>query len=224
MARLARRGHRGGRSGARTLRHAQAARARPSDAGRGPVADGDRLHQHHHARGRAVVPRRRGGRAPLPRLPALERRRHGPPRPGPRHRRRRTHLDVRLRRDPLRGRLQPLLARRRPPRWRRPGLLPGPRLPRHVCPRLPRGAAVRGTARRVPPGAQPRRGRQAARPAVLPAPAAHAGLLAVPDGVDGHRPDERDLPGPVQQVPAPPWDQGHQPAARLGLPRRRRDG
>ena len=137
---------------------------------------------------------------------------------------RRPHLHLRLGGDALRGRLQPLLPRRRPPGRRRPGLLPGPRLPRHVRPRLPRGPPLRGPARRVPPGEEPHRRRQAARAAVLPAPAPHAGLLAVPDRVDGHRPDERHLPGAVQQVPAQPRHQGHQPAARLGVPRRRRDG
>ena len=40
----------------------------------------------------------------------------------------------------------------------------------------------------------------------------------------GLGPDQRDLPGPVQPLPAQPRHQGHQPAARLGLPRRRRDG
>ena len=62
------------------------------------------------------------------------------------------------------------------------------------------------------------------RPAVVPAPAADAGLLGVPDRLDGPRPDQRDLPGPVQPLPAQPRHQGHQPAARLGVPRRRRDG
>ena len=33
-----------------------------------------------------------------------------------------------------------------------------------------------------------------------------------------------DLPGAVQPLPAQPRHQGHQPAARLGVPRRRRDG
>ena len=46
----------------------------------------------------------------------------------------------------LRGRLQPLLPRQGPPRRRRPDLLPGPRLPRHVRPRLPRGPADRGAS------------------------------------------------------------------------------
>ena len=36
--------------------------------------------------------------------------------------------------------------------------------------------------------------------------------------------DQRDLPGAVQPLPAQPRHQGHQPAARLGVPRRRRDG
>ena len=40
----------------------------------------------------------------------------------------------------------------------------------------------------------------------------------------GLGPDQRDLPGPVQPLPAQPWHQGHQPAARLGVSRRRRDG
>ncbi len=40
----------------------------------------------------------------------------------------------------------------------------------------------------------------------------------------GSRPDPRDLPGPVQPVPAEPADQGHQPVPGVGVPRRRRDG
>ena len=35
---------------------------------------------------------------------------------------------------------------------------------------------------------------------------------------------QRDLPGPVQPLPAQPRDQGHQRSACVGLPRRRRDG
>ena len=58
----------------------------------------------------------------------------------------------------------------------------------------------------------------------LPAPAADAGLLGVPDRLHGPRPDQRDLPGAVQPLPAQPRHQGHQPAARVGVPRRRRDG
>ena len=133
-------------------------------------------------------------------LDPLERGGHGAPRPARRDRRRRPHLDLRLVGDPVRGRLQPLLPRQGPRRRRRPDLHPGPRLARGLRAGLPRGAAHRGPARRVPAGeVAPRR-----RAAVLPAPAADAGLLGVPDRLDGPRPDQRDLPGAVQQVPARP--------------------
>ena len=121
-------------------------------------------------------------------------------------------------REPLRGRLQPLLPRQGGRRVRRPGLHPGPRLPRHLRPRLPRRPADRGAARRLPAGDQPR------RPAVVPAPAADAGLLGVPDRLDGPLADAGDLPGAVQPLPARPPDQGHLAQPRVGLLRRRRDG
>ena len=167
-----------------------------------------------------MVPRRRGRRAPLPRLDPVERRDHGAPRAAPGSRCGRPHFDLRLVGRALRGRLQPLLPRQVPPRRRRPDLHPGPRLPRHLRPRVPRGPANRRPARRVPPGAQPPR----RRTAVLPAPAADARLLGVPDGVDGPGPDERHLPGAVQPLPARPRHQGHLRSARVGVPRRRRDG
>ena len=138
---------------------------------------------------------------------------------GPRGRR--SHRDLPVRGQPVRGRLQPLLPRSRPPRWRRPGLHPGPRLPRHLRPRLPRGQAGRDPAGAVPPGGAARQGR---RTVVVPAPAADAGLLGVPHGLHGAHRDQLDLPGPVQPLPAQPRHQGDRPAARLGVPRRRRDG
>ena len=205
----------------RALRDAAAARAGPRAERRRAGAAQHRLHQHDPAGARAVVPRRRGHRAPDPRLPALERRRHrldGQPQ-GPRGRR--AHRDVPVLGLALRGRLQPLLPRQGPRGRRRPDLHPGPRLPRHLRPGLPRGPARRDAAVAVPPGGAARR-RQG--PLVVPAPAADAGLLGVPDRVDGpHRP-QRDLPGPVQPLHEQPRHQGHQPAARLGVPRRRRDG
>ena len=149
------------------LRLLQRAREKP---GRRPQPAQHRLHQHDPAGERAVVPRRRARRAPDPRVRPVERRDHGAPGAAPRRRRRRPHLDLRLLGVVLRGRLQPLLPRQGPPRRRRPDLLPGPRLPRHVRPRVPRGPADRGPARRLPPGAlAPGR-----RAAVLPAPAADA--------------------------------------------------
>ena len=120
----------------------------------------------------------------------------------------------------VRGGVQPLLPRQGPRGVRGPGLLPGPRGAGHLRARLPRGAADRDAARRVPPGAvAPRR-----RAAVLPAPPAHARLLGVPDGLHGPRAAERHLPGAVQPLPARPRAARHVALARVGVPRRRRDG
>ena len=168
-----------------------------------------------------MVPRRRGDRAPDPRVHPLERRGDGLRREPARPRGRRPHRDVPVGGQPLRGRLQPLLPRQGPPRRRRPDLHPGPRLAGHLRPRLPRGPARRAAAAAVPPGGPARRGQG---PVVVPAPAADAGVLGVPDGLDGADRHQLDLPGAVQPLPAEPRHQGHQPAARLGVPRRRRDG
>ena len=54
-------------------------------------------------------------------------------------------------------------------------------LARDLRPQLPRGPADRGAAAEVPPGGRRR------RPQLLPAPLADAGLLAVPDRLDGPR-------------------------------------
>ena len=178
------------------------------------------LHQHHLGGGRAGLPRRRGHREELPSADPLECGGDGAAGSAPRDRRRRAHLDVRRRGHLVRGRPEPLLPRARPSGRRGPGVLPGPRLAGHVRAGVPRGAAERGGPGRLPAGAV----QGAARPAVVPAPAVDARVLAVPDGVDGDRPDERDLPGAVQPVPAGPGHQGHLRPARLGVPRRRRDG
>ena len=57
----------------------------------------------------------------------------------------------------------------------------------------------------VPPGGRRR------RPLLLPASLADAGLLAVPDRLDGPRPLDGDLPGPLSQVPAGPRPRRHGP-------------
>ena len=84
--------------------------------------------------------------------------------------------------------------------------------------RVPRGPAHRGAARPVPP-----RGRRRRAPE-LPAPAAHARLLGVPDRLDGPRPAERGRPGPLQPLPAAPRDRRHERGEGVVLRRRRRDG
>ena len=53
----------------------------------------------------------------------------------------------------------------------------------------------------------------------LSAPAADAGLLGVPDRLDGARPDQRGRAGPLQPVPAPPRDRDTSAGAGLGVPR-----
>ncbi len=220
MGRVARRCHRRTRRQTRPVRDATSAGTGQGAPGRRPSPDHHRLHQHHPAGTGTLVPRRRARRATDPRLHPVERGDAGAPGAATGDRRRRAHLHLRQLGLALRGRLQPLLPRQEPPGRRRPDLLPGSRLARHVRPRLPRGPALRAPARRLPAGAvAPGR-----RPAVVPAPAADAGLLGVPDGLDGAGRDERDLPGPVQPLPAPPGHQGHLGPARLGVPRRRRDG
>ena len=220
VAGVARRGDRPGRAVPRQVPDAQPAAAGQGAGRRRAVAHHDGLHQHDHPGAGALVPRRRVGGAPDPRVLPLERRDHGAPRPAPRGRGRRPHLDLRLVGLPVRGGLQPLLPRQGPPRRRRPDLLPGACVARHVRPGVPRGAAEHRPAGRFPAGAvAPGR-----RALLVPAPAADAGLLGVPDGVDGPRAAERDLPGAVQQVPERPRHQGHLGPARVGVPRRRRDG
>ena len=132
--------------------------------------------------------------------------------------RRRPHRELRLGGHALRRRLQPLLARAdRQPR-RRPGLLPGPLGARHLRARLPARPAHRGAAGQLPPGGR-RQGRL-----VVSASVADAGLLAVPDGVDGPRAAHGDLPGALHEVPAGPRPRATPRAARSGRSGRRRDG
>ena len=97
--------------------------------------------------------------------------------------RRRAHRDLRVGGEPVRGRLQPLLPRQGPRRVGRPGVHPGPRRAGHLRAGVPRGTALRGSAERVPPGTVVTR----RRPAFLSPPQADAGLLGVPDRLDGPR-------------------------------------
>ena len=181
------------------------------------------------------VPGRPGDGAAPRRADALERAGDGDARQPRRERRlgraRRPHRQLRLGGRPVRGRLQPLLPRpqRRAGRnCRRPRLLPAALRARRLRPRLPRRAALRRGPRPLPPGAD-RAGARRARPDLVSASAADAGLLAVPDRLDGHRPDQRDLPGALHALPRPPraaagGGQHGAAAACLGLLRRRRDG
>src|SRR5947207_1969003 len=77
----------------------------------------------------------------------------------------------------------------------RPRLLPGPLVAGHLRARVARGPADRRGPRRLPPRDLE------GRPGLVPAPVADAGVLAVPDGLDGSRAADVDLPGALHEVP-----------------------
>ena len=56
----------------------------------------------------------------------------------------------------------------------------------------------------------------------LPSPTIDAQLLAIPDRFDGSGTHQCHLPGSLQSIPLCSKNQGHQRAAGLGIPRRRR--
>ena len=136
----------------------------------------------------------------------------------PRHRR--AHLDLRLGRHALRGRLQPFL-----PRQQREQ----PPATRSTSRATPRRASTRGRFSRAgSPKTQLENFRRelapGRRPVVVSAPVADARLLGVPDGLDGPGADHGDLPGALQPLPGGPRPIKHRASRRgLGLPRRRRD-
>ncbi len=163
-----------------------------------------------------MVPRRRARGAAHPGLPAVERGGDGHPGQQARRRHRRPPVHVRQLGRALRGRAQPLLPREGRRAARRPHLLPGPRRARRLRPGLPRGPAERGRPRPLPHRDRPR------RPELLPAPPADAGVLGVPDRLDGPRPDHGHLPRPLQPVPPQPPAGRHQRVPHLVLPGRRR--
>ena len=144
MARLVRRRRRRPGAVPGALPAHEAPRAGAHQAGRLPRHGLDALREHHPRRRRALVPRRRVPGAPDPRLHPLERGRHGHPGQRADRGHRRAPLDLRQLGRALRGRLQPLLPRQGRRRLRRPGLLPGPRLARHLRPGLCGGQADRG--------------------------------------------------------------------------------
>ena len=182
-------------AGAGPLAHRAAHRPGPPLRRLPPLLGQHRLRQHHPGRAAAPLPGRLRARADHPPLRPLERHGHGGPRQQA-HQRGRPHRQLRLRGHALRRRLQPLLARldggQAAATWsssratRRRASTPAP-----SC----SGCSQRGAARQLPPGGR----RQGAL--LLPAPLAHARLLAVPHRVDGARAAHGHLPGPLHEVP-----------------------
>ena len=190
--------------------------ARLMERGAGPgrrrARDGhDRLHQHDPARAGAVVPGRRGPRAPHPGVHPLERGGDGRPRQPPLRRSRRPPLDVTRRRPrSTRSGSTTSSAGKADGGYGDQVFFQGHAAPGIYARAFLEGRLDRGAARPLPP-----RGRRR-RAAELPAPAAHARLLGVPDGVDGARPAQRGVPGAVQPLPAAPRDRRHERRRRCG--------
>ena len=120
----------------------------------------------------------------------------------------------------LRGRLQPLLPRpARSAHRRRPGLLPGPRLARHLRPRLSRRPALARSScdnfrRELAPGGGL---------SSYPHPWLMPDFWQFPTVSMGLGPIIGDLPGALQPLPRAPRPRRPTGHAGLGLPRRRRD-
>ena len=161
---------------------ARRADARGAPQGRAGALFGQHaLPQHHPARPRGAASRRPGDRAQDPQLHPLECAGDRPARQQGELGAGRPHRQLPVLGPALRHRLHAFLARAdREPR-RRPDLRPGPLLARHLRAQLHRGPPERGAAAQVPPGGRRR------RPELLPASLADAGLLAVPDRLDGPR-------------------------------------
>ena len=186
--------------------------------GRLPAVLGQhRVYQHDPRRQAGPPARRLQHRADDPARRPLERNGDGRARQQE-HERRRSHRKLRVCRDALRHRVQPLLAcahRRARGRPRvRSGALGAGRVRAGVHAR-PVHARADG---QLPAGSR-RQGHL-----VVSAPVADAGLLAIPDRVDGPRPADGDLPGTLHEVPAgsrPRADRGPQ---GVGVHGRRRNG
>ena len=125
-----------------------------------------------------------------------------------------TSRQLRLLGDALRSGLQSLLARAVSDSI--PGdlvYIQGHSSPGHLRARLSRRAPERGAAAPLPPG-----GRRPGRPVVLSASLADAGLLAVPDRVDGPGADDGDLPGALHPLPGAPRPGDAFGSQGLGVP------
>ena len=162
------------------------------------------------------LPGRRGDRAAHPHADPLERDGDGARGQQGVLRARRPHRELPVGGDAVRGRLQPLLARAVGGPRRRPRVHAGPLRARLLRARVPRGPPERGPAAPLPAGDRRERRLRRRRHLLLSAPVADARLLAVPDGVDGARPDHGDLPGALHEVPPRSRDRRHRRAARSG--------
>ena len=199
MARRVRRARREGRPRARDVHAAQAPGPRTRAARAAAAGAEHAVLQHDPARRAAAVSRRprasRSASAAIMRWNALAmvvRANHAL------RRARRPHRELRVGGGPVRGRLQPFLPR---------GGAAGGDLvffQPHSAPGVYARAFLEGRLTRRAPRALPAGDRPARGSCVVSASVADAGLLAVPDRLDGHRPDQRDLPGALHALPRAP--------------------
>ena len=219
MARLARPGRGPGGREPGPIPDVQAAQAGEAAPRRAAQPDEHALHQHDQPRAGAVLPRRRGARAPHPAAGPLER-----------------GGDGAAGEQPV-SRASAATSRRTP--RRRPCTRSGFNhffkgkddagggdqvfFQGHAAPGIYARAFLEG---RLSEDQLDHFRREVERqgPELVPASPADAGLLGVPDRLDGPRPAVRRLPGAVQPLPGKPRDPRHERAARVGVPRRRRDG
>ena len=184
----------------------EAPRARPGAAGRLPGRGVDALRQHDPARRAGLVPRRRRARAPHPGLHPLERGGDGGQRQPPGRRHRRPPLDLRLARPRSTRSASTTSSAART--TGSPATTSTSRAtPRRASTPAPssRGGSTRSSSTTSGASSRP----ATAGAVDLPPPVADARLLGVPDRVDGPRPDQRDLPGPLQPLPAEPPARRH---------------
>src|ERR1022692_2469916 len=177
------------------------------------------IREHHPARGGSSVSRRPRHGAPHQERHPLERHGHGraPEQIRPRHRR--THFHLRISRHAARSGLQSFLSRAIWRPARRPNLLPGPRLARHLRARVPGRPPHRGAPAQLPPRAARHPGA-----VLLSAPLADARFLAFPHRLHGLGPHQFHLPGALHALYGKPRPDPSHAAQDLGVPRRWRNG
>ncbi len=195
-----------------------ARRARGAPPARAAARGRDAVREHDPRRRGAALPGRPAARGTPRGGAALERARDGGPREPRLRRARRPHRELRVGGRSVRGRIQPFLPRGGRRVGRRSRLFPASFVAGRLCARVSRRLPERRAARSLP--ARDRR----AGPVLVPASVADARLLAISDGLDGHRPDQRDLPGALHALPAEPRPVAHRRPQGMGLLRRRRDG
>ncbi len=174
------------------------------------------LSQYHSSRARGGVPGKPRDRASHPLGHSLERRRDHPAREQGVVRARRAHRELPVVGAPVRHRVRALLACAFRRSRRRSSLRSGTRLAGHLRPRVRRGPAHRAAAPQFPAGSG------GSWNSVVSPSVAHAGLLAVPHGVDGPGSAHGHLPGALPQVPRGPRPREDREPQGVGVPGRRR--